>query len=87
MKEEYEVSESNKRTFEIASKYHLVHSVALLFSTQSRYPIVTGALFAAGIVTFCGSCYYIAIKDDRRLAPVTPYGGLCFILAWLSFVL
>uniref|UniRef100_A0AAF5D3Y0 Elongation factor 1-alpha n=1 Tax=Strongyloides stercoralis TaxID=6248 RepID=A0AAF5D3Y0_STRER len=87
MKEGANVSEENKKTFETASKYHLVHSVALLFSSQARYPALTGGLFATGILLFCGPCYHIAIKSDRTLAPITPYGGFCLIFAWLSFLL
>uniref|UniRef100_A0A0N4ZN60 Transmembrane protein 256 homolog n=1 Tax=Parastrongyloides trichosuri TaxID=131310 RepID=A0A0N4ZN60_PARTI len=87
MKEGSSVSENNKRTFETASKYHLVHSVALLCSSQAKYPYLTGSLFSIGILLFCGSCYHIAMNDDRTLAKLTPYGGFCFIFGWLSFLL
>uniref|UniRef100_A0A0K0F677 Transmembrane protein 256 (inferred by orthology to a zebrafish protein) n=1 Tax=Strongyloides venezuelensis TaxID=75913 RepID=A0A0K0F677_STRVS len=86
MKEGSNITEANKRTFETASKYHLIHSVALLLSPQARFPLVTGGLFGVGMILFCGSCYHIAMTNDRTLAPLTPYGGFCLIFGWLSFL-
>jgi uncharacterized membrane protein YgdD (TMEM256/DUF423 family) len=44
-----------------------------------------GWLLAAGIVLFSGSLYALALGAPRALGPVTPLGGLAWILAWLAF--
>ena len=44
-------------------------------------------LWVAGIVLFSGSLYALALGAPKWLGPVTPLGGLCFILGWLLFAL
>ncbi len=83
-------------TFETAVKYQLIHSVsilviALLYVYQ---PIkiwkVAGYLHLLGILLFSGSLYLLALKQLfgishwTFLGPITPVGGLCFILGWIA---
>ncbi|MCS6897724.1 MAG: DUF423 domain-containing protein, partial [Nitrospira sp.] len=42
-----------------------------------------GWLFAAGILMFCGSLYGLTLLEWRWLGPITPIGGLAFIVGWL----
>jgi uncharacterized membrane protein YgdD (TMEM256/DUF423 family) len=42
------------------------------------------SLFIAGIVLFSGSLYVLALTGQRWLGAVTPLGGVCFLLGWLS---
>lgn len=71
--------------------YQLVHALALLgvaaLGRRLRWPRLTAALFAVGIVIFSGSLYTLAISGVRAWGAVTPAGGLCFIAGWLSMAL
>jgi len=65
--------------------YHFIHAIALLvlalYGTVNR-----GAwwLFFAGIFLFSGSLYLMALirQPPDWLGAVTPFGGLCFLVAW-----
>ncbi len=43
--------------------------------------------FGLGIVLFSGSLYLLALTQLKFLGPITPLGGLCFLLGWLCFIL
>merc|ERR1712029_284383 len=81
------VTEEQRRAFEVANRYHLIHSVALLGVTMVRKPRLTGALMVGGMLTFCGTTYYHAFTGDKQYRKLTPYGGMMLIAAWLSMVL
>jgi uncharacterized membrane protein YgdD (TMEM256/DUF423 family) len=78
--------------WETASRYQLVHAVALALvaylSTRSAapFPSIAGYLFQAGIVIFSGSLYALAITGVRGLGTITPIGGLCLLGGWGVFV-
>ncbi|TKR92095.1 hypothetical protein L596_006811 [Steinernema carpocapsae] len=82
-----DIDERRKQAFETASRYHLLHSVALLGSTHARFPAITAGLFAAGIALFSGTIYHYSLTGKEDFRNLTPKGGICFILAWLSFLL
>lgn len=74
-------------------KYHLLHAVALLALaawTRAGGPAASGTLPAwigrfwlAGTVLFSGSLYWLALGGPRWLGPVTPIGGVAFMVGWL----
>lgn len=73
--------------------YHLIHTVALLGTAilardeaMARPALWAGIAFAAGIVLFSGSLYLLALTGARWLGPVTPIGGLSFIVGWAMIV-
>ncbi len=75
----------------LAVQYHLIHSLVLL--ALGLYASVTGRavnlpalLFTAGILLFAGSIYLLALGGPRWIGPVTPLGGLCLIVGWLSIL-
>lgn len=79
-------------TWETAVHYHLLHAVAMLAlvaCARSFSPALQGALhlsgwlFLVGVILFSGSLYGLALGGPRWLGPVTPLGGLAFILGWL----
>ncbi|MDH3685046.1 MAG: DUF423 domain-containing protein [Myxococcales bacterium] len=79
-------------SWQTAVEYHLLHSVALLAlalyaSAAERSIGITAGLWTAGIVLFAGSIYGLVLGGPRWLGPVTPLGGLCLILGWLSLLL
>jgi len=88
-------------TFNIASKYHFYHTLAIL-GIAALYPNITkkqwvnraGYAFIIGIILFSGSLYLLACKDILQLGaftkiigPITPVGGLAFILGWIMLIL
>jgi uncharacterized membrane protein YgdD (TMEM256/DUF423 family) len=85
--------------FDKASKYQLLHSLALLFvfllcrDHDSRLARASGWLFAFGILFFSGSIYALSTQNIcgmsfAFLGPVTPLGGLLMISGWVClFVL
>ncbi|KAL1893292.1 hypothetical protein Sste5346_006468 [Sporothrix stenoceras] len=68
-----------------AAHYQLAHSVAML---AARGNPVASTFFAAGMTMFSGSIYALVLDPERfkALGPVTPIGGLCLILGWLTLV-
>lgn len=75
-------------------QYQFYHVFALLFlSTFTRFKnkviVSTYYLFTFGIVLFSGSLYLLACRDLINmpglvvLGPVTPIGGLLFIIGWV----
>ncbi len=81
-----------------AVQYHFYHTFALLFlSTFARFKnnIINFSFycFLTGIILFSGSLYLMALKNVFHwesvsfLGPITPAGGLFFILGWLSLLL
>lgn len=87
------LDEKSLQLWETANRYHFYHSFGIIvFSLlKGRGLKWTPVLFLSGIICFSGSLYLMACRDliDLPLAwlgPVTPLGGLFFILAWLSFL-
>ena len=83
-----------------AVQYNFYHVFALLFlSTFGRFKnnLIVAAyyFFTFGIILFSGSLYLMACKDilglntglTKVLGPITPVGGLLFILGWIMLAL
>lgn len=74
-------------TWKTAVLYQLVHAIALLALASWRdargqtNPHVAG-LWTAGILLFSGSLYWLALGGPKFLGPVTPLGGIAFLLGW-----
>ena len=74
-----------------ATQYHLLHSVALLalalYAAQSGREIrLPASLWTTGMLLFCGSIYLLVLTSQRWLGPVTPVGGLLLISGWLALL-
>ncbi len=41
--------------------------------------------FGIGIILFSGSLYLLALTQKKIFGPITPLGGLFFILGWVFF--
>lgn len=77
--------------WQTAVHYHFVHLLALLalgFMLKTKGAsfagLVSGVAFIIGIILFCGSLYALALGGPRWLGPITPLGGLSFIVGWLA---
>lgn len=75
--------------FETGVAYQMTHSLALLALAMiidrfGRHWTFTAAAaaFAVGIVLFSGSLYLLAMTGLRWIGPVTPMGGVGFIVGW-----
>lgn len=79
-----------KNVFETASKYQLVHSVVLVATPAicggagTRVAHIAGGLFSVGIGLFSGSCYAVALKEDRKYGKLAPIGGFSLMGGWLA---
>ncbi|KAJ2708847.1 hypothetical protein H4R19_004547 [Coemansia spiralis] len=84
------VSEPEKiAAWNTASRYQLVHAVALLaLAATGRRSVYTPVLWTAGTTMFSGSIYLLVLSRDRfrALGPVTPLGGILLIAGWLSLL-
>ena len=76
-----------------ASKYHLIHAVVLLvISTVSGISPWSPRLFLVGICIFSGSLYLMCLLHAFTgvkygiLGAITPIGGVCLILGWMSLL-
>lgn len=78
------------KVYETGVQYHIAHALGLILVglLVDQFPeagmIATGGWFmAAGIVLFSGSLYVLSVAKARFLGPVTPLGGLSFIIGWI----
>lgn len=92
------VEPSSIVTFKTGVFYQFIHALSILilvifmkiFSLEKLKQSII--LFVLGIVFFSGSLYFLSIKslietDISFLGPITPIGGLFFIIGWaLVFV-
>jgi uncharacterized membrane protein YgdD (TMEM256/DUF423 family) len=80
--------------WQTAVQYQFYHVFALLFlSTFTRFKnkLITATyyLFTIGIIFFSGSLYLLSCRDLLgmpgliALGPITPIGGLLFIIGWI----
>lgn len=87
------VSKDAINTFETGIRYQMYHCLALLvigFATIIPDSTVKWVfrLFITGIILFSGPIYLLSLKeitpfDVAVLGPITPIGGLLFIMGWI----
>lgn len=81
------VSEYAIGVFKTAAEYQMVHGLALIaVAILIKWGLnltAAGWFFIAGTLLFSGSLYLLAITGWKWLGPITPLGGLCFIVGWL----
>lgn len=70
--------------------YQMWHALGLILvallqqqSPTAKLLIWASHLMFAGIVLFSGSLYALAILDLKVLGMITPFGGVCFLSAWI----
>lgn len=92
------LSETALHSYQTGVQYHFYHVLAMglmvLLYIQSDNNIFLHSfyLFTGGILAFSGSLYLLStveisgISSFRLLGPVTPLGGLLFMLGWLNIV-
>lgn len=83
-------------SFETGVRYHLIHGIALLVLALltdhlgDKKVKTLAILFTSGILCFSGSIYLLATRSLygmegqlKFLGPITPLGGVLFIIAWI----
>ena len=88
------LSDDQLKSFETGVKYQMYHAIVLLllgfnfqYSTSTMY-----WCFTIGIVLFSFSIYGLVLSDAKGkklkfLGPITPIGGLLFVIGWLLILL
>ena len=77
-------------TFNTAADYQLAHSIGLILigilnqQNNNRRNIISAIFMFTGIVLFSGSLYLLTLSGIKWLGFITPVGGSCFLIAWLT---
>ena len=74
-------------TWKTAVFYHLVHAVAawavgFCAILTNKLNLGAAACWVGGIIFFSGSLYGLSLGGPRWLGPITPLGGVLFIVGW-----
>ena len=80
-------------TFQTAVEYQMYHSLALMMVAilmrewgRSLALDIASYAFILGVLMFSGSLYGLVLTNMEWLGPVTPVGGLCFIVGWSALI-
>ncbi|MBN2867539.1 MAG: DUF423 domain-containing protein [Flavobacteriaceae bacterium] len=88
------LTEDQLKSFETGVKYQMYHAIVLIslgfnhqFSTTVMY-----WCFTLGAILFSFSIYGLVLSDAKGkklkfLGPITPIGGLLFVIGWLLLIL
>ena len=89
------VDQTSVSVFETGVRYQFYHVFALALAAilykeyRNKWMEWSGAFFIIGIIFFSGSLYLLtykamaAIDGLRWVGPVTPLGGMFFIIGWI----
>lgn len=98
LKQKYEaglITLNQLNAFDTGARYQIYHSIALLLlitlsnKLSAKYYAYAFLSFCLGILFFSGSLYLLSTKDLLHmswlgfLGPITPIGGLLFMLGWI----
>ncbi len=82
--------------FETGVLYQFVHTFAIVASAvlilvtrainARKWFCYAAICFIIGILFFSGSLYLLAITGVKWFGPITPLGGLFFMLGWALFI-
>ena len=84
----------NLSSWETAVQYQFVHALALLLvglwllhaRSSGMQPesvlLWSGWAFALGVLLFSGSIYLLVLTQASWLGPITPIGGVFFLVGW-----
>nr|WP_194717285.1 DUF423 domain-containing protein [Vibrio sp. S9_S30] len=83
--------------FETGVQYQFVHTLALVLigilmqikvGEKTEKGLRNAAIcFIIGIFCFSGSLYALALTGIKWFGPITPFGGLLFIVGWVCFTM
>lgn len=76
--------------------YQMVHAVALIGvaaliqsseNDARRYLGWVARFWVVGVILFSGSLYILALGGPRIFGPITPLGGVAFMLGWIYILI
>ncbi|WP_318507640.1 DUF423 domain-containing protein [Photobacterium leiognathi] len=79
--------------FKTGVQYQAWHTLALLGCgiltrfLSSKAVSYAALFFAIGIICFSGSLYVLALTGIKWFGPITPMGGVCFIIGWVMLAI
>ncbi|MFM2589188.1 DUF423 domain-containing protein [Vibrio sp. TBV020] len=82
--------------FQTGVQYQFIHAMAILLggvllqlklpTKSQKYFALAVICFIIGIFCFSGSLYALALTGIKWFGPITPLGGMTFMLGWGLFV-
>lgn len=88
------LSTDQLHSFEVGVKYQMYHAIVLLALGLNANDITSATYwcFTIGIILFSFSIYGLVLSDARGkkmkfLGPITPIGGLLFVVGWLLILI
>lgn len=88
------LSNEQLKSFETGVKYQMYHAIVLLVLGLNPTYITSGIYwcFTIGILFFSFSIYGLVLSDTKGkklkfLGPITPIGGLLFVVGWLNLLI
>jgi uncharacterized membrane protein YgdD (TMEM256/DUF423 family) len=86
-----QLSISALENWKTAVNYQFVHALALLLLATlpaNTFIRLSAWFFGIGILLFSGSLYLLSLSgilsiNSGSIGPITPIGGLCFIIGWI----
>ena len=83
------VSERALEVFQTAVTYQMYHALALVLialltglGLSRRLLGIAAGFYLTGILLFSGSLYLLVFTGNHWLGPITPLGGVCFMIGW-----
>ena len=77
-------------TFRTAADYQMMHGIGLIViglinkQNTNRCNLAAAIFMLTGIILFSGSLYLLTLTGTSWLGIITPFGGICFLIAWLT---
>lgn len=76
--------------FQTGVHYHMIHAVALILIALMSEKLANSSMVNAsgwfifiGIILFSGSLYALSLTGLKFFGPITPLGGLSFLIGWV----
>lgn len=85
-----QLSAQSLDVFKTGVQYQFIHALAMLaigvwaVQQPQGWLHVAALAWLIGIILFSGSLYGLSILEWRWLGPVTPLGGISFIIGWIA---
>ena len=86
------LTETLLNTFQTGVQYQMYHSLALILlvilyrQMPQSLLLYSAGFMLAGIILFSGSLYMLALTQLKWFGPITPIGGVCFIVGWALLI-
>ncbi|SDN23605.1 Uncharacterized membrane protein YgdD, TMEM256/DUF423 family [Paenibacillus sp. yr247] len=76
--------------FQTGVHYHMIHAIALILIALLSEKLANSSMVNAsgwaifiGIILFSGSLYALSLTGLKVFGPITPLGGLSFLIGWI----